>query len=362
MRLSRSYLPHLFLAVFSVLVLFAALLWSRFGDVYDASNVFTPCIHVPSSREHWGVPNCHGLSRLGKLTAEMSFNAAGIRDRDYPPRAEKGVFRILVVGSSNALGPGVEEKKTFPRQLEAELRRAGRKVEVINGAMIGYCTLQTSMRLKELLEAYSPQLVLYQFVQGACPLLDGAWRERLKFEGLDPVSIDRGIFDHSRSLSGLNRFFFDHQSIYFLALTLTDQWRKIAFSRYYSADKNRSLELYLSPTLELLQYMKEKSAAKGAQFRIVSYRMKSFMQAIPSHYHLWLARPLSGLVKPIEFTHEQMFDRMRAAGFGIIYPPFETPPVLVPGDSHLSEEGLAMLAKATASEVLPLLPHRRGAK
>ena len=68
-----------------------------------------------------------------------------------------------------------------------EFRSEGARVEVINAAMLGYCTIQSAFRLRELLKLYSPNLVAYQFVQGACPLFDGAWEGEVEFHGADPA-------------------------------------------------------------------------------------------------------------------------------------------------------------------------------
>jgi hypothetical protein len=338
------------------LVLTLYLILSPRRDVYDASQVFTPCLEVPSDgSEHRAKASCRGLSRIGARQAEMRFNEAGLRDRDYNAKPAKGVYRVLVLGSSNMLGPGIDERATFPRRLEEALRALGKSAEVINGGMVGYCTAQSSFRLRELIERYSPQLVLYQWVQGACPLFDGAWGPRVEFEQGRPRRIDRSPFAKDGPLRFLNPLFFGSPPLFYLWLTAADQWRKAAFSRAYSrpATPAERAAVYLEPTFSFLSYMRGEATAAGAELVVFSYRMKPFTQSVPAHFSPLLVRLLSPFVKPIDFGHEEMFASLERQGFRYVYPDLPTKDLLMEGDTHLNEDGLLLLARAVAGELAP---------
>ena len=338
-----------------VVALLLVLLLPRIGprrDLYDASQVFTPCLMVPGDgSEHRAVPGCTGESRIGSRRAAVRFNSAGLRGPEYAPRPEPGVLRVLVLGSSNMLGPGVQEEATFPRRLEEALGALGRKAEVLNAGMVGYCTAQAAFRLRELLERYSPHLVLYQFVQGACPLFDGAWGPHVEFEDGEPRRIDRSPFDKNGAFRGLNRFLYGARPLFFLWLTAADQWRKAAFSRVYTAPATPAerAAAYMEPSLSFLSYMRAAAARSGAELVVFSYRMKPFTQSVPAHLHQWLARALAQLVRPIDFSHHEIFALLERNGFRYVYPDFPTKDLLMAGDTHLNEEGLRRLAGATAA-------------
>lgn len=342
------------MALVGSLLLLLYLLFTSSRDVYDASQVFTPCLFVPGDgSEHRAEPGCKGMSRIGGREAPMAFNSMGLRDREYPSKPGKGVFRVLVLGSSNMLGPGVEEKATFPRRLEQSLAKLGKKPEVINAGMVGYCTIQASFRLRELLLRYSPSLVVYQFVQAACPLFDGAWAPWVDFEDGRPRRIDRSPFERSGGLASLNSWMFGHRGAFFLWLTAADQWRKAAFSRAYTAplERGAQAQAYMAPTLPFLSYMRAAAKEAGAGFVVFSYRMKPFTQSVPAYLNQALARFLSRLVRPITFSHDEIFAVLEREGFAYVYPDIPTKNLLMEGDTHLNEEGLRVLAEAVAKEL-----------
>jgi hypothetical protein len=89
-------------------------------------------------------------------------NSRGIRsDREIPYAKPPGVYRILGLGDSFALGYEVDVEDTYLFQLEKKLneRQAGR-VEVINLAVSGFGTAEELITLKAEGFKYSPDLVL----------------------------------------------------------------------------------------------------------------------------------------------------------------------------------------------------------
>lgn len=356
MRFSRRLGLWIVAAIAGLLVTAVFLKQQSAGFTYFAQNAITPCIYVPPGAEHRAKANCTGIGKAGQATAPMAFNSAGLRDKDYPPSPPRGTIRILVLGSSTALGLGIPEALTFPRLLEKNLRAAGRKVEVINAAMTGYCTTQAAFRLKELLSLYQPKLVLYNFLQGSCPLFDGAWSGRVVFEQGRPSYIDRAPF--RGFASSLNQWVYPRPGLFFPWLTFYDQWLKIRFSRSVAAldTEGERLRAWLAPTISILRYMKEESERAGAKFATVSFNMKPLIQSVPSHFHQGIARLLSPFVVLPQFEEEAPFPLLREEGFTALRLRVSSRGAnAIEGDEHLNERGHELLAELTAAALLPLL-------
>lgn len=107
---------------------------------------------------HAYAPGCAGWRVWNGRPVWMSYNALGLRDKDYGPR--RGL-RLLVVGGSVVAGSGLEEQDSPPRAFERALRRRGLAAEVINGAGEGWTGRQSTLALPAALEAYRPDAVVY---------------------------------------------------------------------------------------------------------------------------------------------------------------------------------------------------------
>lgn len=91
-------------------------------------------------------------------------NSLGFRDREHAVAKPRGTYRIAVLGDSIAAGYGVERTEdVFPARLEANLRRAGLPVEVLNFAVSGYNTGQEVETLRTRALAFAPDLVLVAY-------------------------------------------------------------------------------------------------------------------------------------------------------------------------------------------------------
>jgi lysophospholipase L1-like esterase len=95
-----------------------------------------------------------------KTGIPLHTNSQGMRERELgPPSA--GTLRVYVLGDSIVFGLGVTAEDAFPRALERELRaRLGRPVEVINGGVPGYGTLQELKLFEGTVGALKPDVVL----------------------------------------------------------------------------------------------------------------------------------------------------------------------------------------------------------
>jgi hypothetical protein len=85
-----------------------------------------------------GVPNCSFVYKHAETPyVEYEFNSCGNRDGAGCGAKAPGVYRIVLLGSSYAMGLGVAQESIFAALLPAEIRRkTGRNVEVYNAGMI----------------------------------------------------------------------------------------------------------------------------------------------------------------------------------------------------------------------------------
>jgi lysophospholipase L1-like esterase len=84
-------------------------------------------------------PNARRVAKHAEFTEHAATNAAGLRDDTIRPRDEFDQ-RIVVLGDSMVFGHGVDDRESFPNQLESILRERGRNVDVINAGIKGYGT------------------------------------------------------------------------------------------------------------------------------------------------------------------------------------------------------------------------------
>jgi lysophospholipase L1-like esterase len=98
---------------------------------------------------------------------EVWINTNGQRGREYTPRPEPGVLRVLALGDSQTFGNGLGQEATWPTQLESELSaRAGAggpRIEVVNGGVPGSDTWQHEILLGRLADLYHPQVAVLAF-------------------------------------------------------------------------------------------------------------------------------------------------------------------------------------------------------
>jgi lysophospholipase L1-like esterase len=112
------------------------------------SALFEPVLKVWQVREIFQLddeliyslaPGRERVAPSDEFVEHVRTNRHGLRDDEIAPRAsfEK---RIIVLGDSMIFGHGVSNDEAFPNQLEAVLREAGRRVDVINAGIKGYGT------------------------------------------------------------------------------------------------------------------------------------------------------------------------------------------------------------------------------
>ncbi|MEP0843503.1 MAG: SGNH/GDSL hydrolase family protein [Phycisphaerae bacterium] len=142
-------------------------------------------------------------------------NRWGMRDDDVELAKPPGTVRILVLGSSNVFGVGVRQEQTFPHLLEARLNRepigAPARVEVLNGAMPGYCPLNQIPLVQFSAVKFQPDIVLFVAYS-----LDYPWVAReictlaktkipIPEPYLRQVMAEAGIDEHTNTVVGAAR-------------------------------------------------------------------------------------------------------------------------------------------------------------
>src|SRR5215831_4819387 len=112
-------------------------------------------------------PNYRGQQRTKDGSVALAFNSWGLRDREYGKRVP-GSLRIYVLGDSFVFGYGVPLDDSFTKVLERTLqqRLGSRPVEVVNGGVPRFCTIQEATLLERTIDQVKPDLVLLGFFMG----------------------------------------------------------------------------------------------------------------------------------------------------------------------------------------------------
>ncbi len=90
-------------------------------------------------------------------------NDLGYRGPSISPGKPPGTFRVVVLGSSNTMGHGIEDEQTYARLLERWLAGKagpGRRVEVVNLAVSGDSPTQQLLRLQLDVPGLDPDWIL----------------------------------------------------------------------------------------------------------------------------------------------------------------------------------------------------------
>lgn len=109
-------------------------------------------------------PGFEGIIEREEFKQYFKVNNLGMRGRDIAPK-KKNAFRIFILGDSYAFGFGVKEIETFGARLQKCLLRTTKKnVEVINGGVPGFGTIDQLNFLKLWGHTVNPDLIILQFL------------------------------------------------------------------------------------------------------------------------------------------------------------------------------------------------------
>jgi lysophospholipase L1-like esterase len=127
---------------------------------------------------------------------ELVLQAAHFVVRNRKVRAgitDPGAPVILCLGDSHTFGAGVKPEEAYPARVEAMLRGAGHRVNVVNLGAPGTNTSEIRRRLPELLKDYEPvAVIVFASVNNGWNRKDAAWSD--KEDGL-PVSLSTRAAD-----------------------------------------------------------------------------------------------------------------------------------------------------------------------
>jgi hypothetical protein len=106
----------------------------------------------------------------GDNIIEYSMNNYGFRGPDF--QLTKRRPRIACIGDSLTLGEGVRWEHTFPALLEKRLSASSSQVEVMNFGVNGYELLHERALLEQVVSAFSPDFVVWQFYPNDIAVFD----------------------------------------------------------------------------------------------------------------------------------------------------------------------------------------------
>lgn len=133
-------------------------------------------------------------------------NSLGFRDREHSVARQAGVGRILVLGDSVSMGLTTKRfQDIWPVALERELRRRGRKIEVINFGVAGYNTQQEVGMLRQKGLAFAPDLVVLQYSMNDTEQFDGGIMRDLKSFEAGSGKVERSLLSPILVRSALYR-------------------------------------------------------------------------------------------------------------------------------------------------------------
>lgn len=160
---SKQIIANLLLALFSMILMLVVLeiglrlTIGRSIDFDQAYWVYHPLLgkaHPADLNVKIPFPE-HPLGYFDLIT-----NNQGLReDQNTSYDKKPGVYRILVIGDSHTDGT-VFNAETYPNQLESQLLANGLQVEVLNGGVASYDTLQELLWYHLIGRRYAPDLII----------------------------------------------------------------------------------------------------------------------------------------------------------------------------------------------------------
>jgi hypothetical protein len=176
------------------------------------------CIVQSGSVLH-GVPNsvCTERNYYSQLV-EYRFNSCGDRTPFDCRQKPEGVYRIVLIGSSNPMGYEVPAESTLSERLSAELsRRTGRRVEVYNASLNGSSGAPSNLanRMSRTM-ALQPDLILW--VMNAWDINPDKSEDQIRDEALQGspriLRALRLLFTETRAGYWMREILYRSQSLY----------------------------------------------------------------------------------------------------------------------------------------------------
>lgn len=110
-------------------------------------------------------PNSQALYETADFTFRASINSLGFRDHEFS-QTRSATYRILAIGDSYTYGWGVNLEDSWPKVLEADLRRDGLDVEIANLGSPGAGPVKYADVAEKAIPLLKPDLVVIGVLQG----------------------------------------------------------------------------------------------------------------------------------------------------------------------------------------------------
>lgn len=188
----------------------------------------------------------------------IQLNAWGMRDREYGPKATD-TLRIYAIGDSMVFGHGVPVEETFPRYMEEVLaERLHRPVEVINGGVPGYGTVQAAEFFAQTVDEVNPDLVVLSIAV---------------FNDLeDNVKFGKQLYRWQRKPSALQRlrtWLRHHSQVYRLFRRYRAGVSGRTMMQIHSKNPPQKVERGVELVAESIQRIAEEARRRGIGFAVV---------------------------------------------------------------------------------------------
>jgi hypothetical protein len=322
--------------------------------------------------------------------AYVSVNHLGYRDEEHSQEKPAGVFRILFLGDSFTEARQIDLPDTFWKQVERNLnadeRMAGKRVEVISCAVGGYSTTQELLTLHMHGLGFEPDLVVlcmylgndisgnskrisqmygletfqpFHAYEGSRMVLDNSFR-KLGLQYLKQRFMLTAIH-YSRLLEVVNQLRRELQIRRIERISLREDFRIGARDEIYVPPRNQSWNEAWLITQDLLRMMREDVTRAGARFLVATLstqeqvnpdadRRRDLLEKLQVADLFYSERRLRefGAENSIEVV--TLAERMQAAAAetGVFFHGFEK----TMGVGHWNKNGHTIAAEVLTEEIL----------
>jgi hypothetical protein len=327
---------------------------ARAEVIHAMKNAIAECVTMGPKGMHVFTPDCSGRNLRAGVYYRVHYNKLGLRDKNFPRKAPKGVTRILILGSSDLTGPGLGPEMTPPKRTEAHLRKKGRKVEVINASSDAYFATLNAIRLPEYLEAYSPQVVAYFLSPRAEVFGDAMHARRLV---LDAQGYPERLLEEENPVPDWIADQLSEESAANLrraAYTFHIHKARIALSKEATValSEGQGVPGVFTSTISSILAMKKRAEALGAKFvLIVRGKNMSNRMNISHDQDFRIASFMDRFAPNLQAPTDRLFEELAKSGVTahfVDHMKLSAPGLTLNGDYHPNEKGSDMMGEEMA--------------
>ncbi len=343
-----------------LLALSSSIASAEVKEAMKAGDTISKCVR-PSPVALYGFgPDCKETIQRAGQSSEMSYNASGLRDKNFAPKPRPGWARILFLGPSLLAAPGIAEQNTPPKRLEALLRKTNKQVEVLNAGVEGYSAIQIAARTAGWIKDYSPTHVVLYLDLGQSANIDPMHGAFAKWEPDGTVGLAYSYSPLLLKLAGFMNWDMKTYPVQRRLQTIEGLQNRARLTIGCKL-RNRSGPAFtaclLSPTLASLQSIQKQAADAGAKFLFAaSVRTFSNDLKISPGQDPEVARFFDRITPVASFPASEVRDALERLGMPLLYVDMSMgSDYTLPGDYHLNEKGSVRFAESLKPRVLELL-------